>query len=44
MACKVVIPRGTERSYGICWTSETRVTDEAKGDGWTDGWMDGRNV
>ena len=26
--CKVVIPGGTERSYGICWRSEMRVTDE----------------
>ena len=39
-SCKVVIPRGTERSYGIRWRSETRVTNEAKGDGWTDGQTD----
>ena len=35
--CKVVIPRGTGRSYGIRWKSEMRVTDETKGDGRTDG-------
>ena len=35
--CKVVIPRGTGRSYGIRWRSEMRVTDETKGDGRTDG-------
>ena len=39
--CKVVIPGGTERSYGIRWRSETRVMDEAKGDR-MDGWTDGR--
>ena len=35
--CKVVIPRGTGRSYGIRWRSEMQVTDETKGDGRTDG-------
>ena len=39
--CYVVIPRGTGRSYGIRWRSEMRVTDEAKGDGRTDGRKDG---
>ena len=41
--CKVVIPRGTGRSYGIRWRSEMQVTDETKGDGRTDGWKDGRS-
>ena len=36
-----MIPRGTGRSYGIRWGLETRVRDEAMGDGWTDGWTDG---
>ena len=35
---KVVIPRGTGRSYGIRWRSEMRVTDETKV---TDGRKDG---
>ena len=37
--CKVVIPRGTGRSYSIRWRSEMRVTDETKV---TDGLMSGR--
>ena len=35
--CKVAIPRGMGRSYGIRWRSEMRITAETKGDGRTDG-------
>ena len=28
--CKVAIPRGTGRSYAICWRSGMRVTGETK--------------
>ena len=49
--CKVAIPRGTGRSYGIRWRSGMRVTDGTKvtdgrkderTDGRMEGWTDGR--